>query len=712
MNTIKSESQFYALLIGINYYEPNPYYSSLMGAVRDIQLVEEYLTKTLQIPSEQIKKLISKEEKFNLESIRANYKQEILPTYKNIINAFNEITQTAKHRDLVYIHYSGHGGRAKTLFPEIKLEQQDEGIVPTDTGTSGRYLRDVEIATLLKRMTDKGLVVSVVFDSCHSGGATRGDYAIRGGAVIDNNQRTQKSLVAHRDELIENWKQLTTGKSMQGWLPKQRNYVFLAACRPSEFAYEYAVQGTATERHGALTYWMIDTLRNTTSGLTYQSLYNRVKGIIQSKFPNQLPMLLGEGDRLVFGDQISPTLYTVNLIKVNEQQTEVTLDAGAVQGLTKGTRFAIYSFNTQDFADKSQILAVVEIIQIQSSISVAQVLLPEDGEFEVKGSLEPGFPAVILAAPINLIRRVRFYMKEVGIGEHQLPSELVNKQATALKAVRQALAGNAWVVEVQQGEEGDYQVAVGRNGEYEICIGIPLKNLHPSLMIDDENAPEALVKRLIHLSKYQATAELDNPNSQLSKYLEFELLDQNQQPFRNPNNIVLESGTVCLRIKNNYSHSLNIAILDLEATWGITQIDIQEIDAPFYELASGETLEINDLEFEAPLGESYEQGRETLKLFAVKGLANFKWLTLSPLDEKQQSRGNLNLELENKKEELARKGVKRGEELIVNPLNNLLATIGADIDEPPKVIRSFRRKPNSNAEWATKAIQVTIKPAI
>ena len=179
MNTIKSESQFYALLIGINYYEPNPYYSSLMGAVRDIQLVEEYLTKTLQIPSEQIKKLISKEEKFNLESIRANYKQKILPTYKNIIDAFNEITQIAKHGDLVYIHYSGHGGRVKTLFPEIKLEQQDEGIVPTDIGTSGRYLRDIEIATLLKRMTDKGLIVSVVFDSCHSGGAKRGNFVVR-----------------------------------------------------------------------------------------------------------------------------------------------------------------------------------------------------------------------------------------------------------------------------------------------------------------------------------------------------------------------------------------------------------------------------------------------------------------------------------------------------------------------------------------------------
>ena len=57
-NISNSQSNFYALLIGINHYEPNPYYRNLMGAVRDINLLYEYLTKTLQIPPNQIKKLI------------------------------------------------------------------------------------------------------------------------------------------------------------------------------------------------------------------------------------------------------------------------------------------------------------------------------------------------------------------------------------------------------------------------------------------------------------------------------------------------------------------------------------------------------------------------------------------------------------------------------------------------------------------------------
>lgn len=708
VNTVNFQSQFYALLIGIDYYEPNPYYSSLMGAVRDINLVDTYLKKTLNIPQEQITKLTSPiEEDSNLQAIRGTNEKTIPPTYKNIVKAFDELTQQAKSGDIVYIHYSGHGGRSKTLFPEIKPDKQDESIVPRDIGSSNQYLRDVEMATLLKRMTDKGLIVSVVFDSCHSGGATRGDYAIRGSSEIDNNDRSFHSLVAEKNELIDNWKQLKKGSSRQGWLPNPRNYVFLAACRTSESAYEYSVH--RKERHGALTYWMIDTLRNTTTELTYQSLYNRIKGVINGKFPNQFPMLFGDENRLVFGDKTVSIPYTLNLTDVNEQQTEVTLDAGAAQGLMTGTQFAIYPFNTNNFSDKEKVLAVVEITKIKGSSSTAKVLLEKDGGIEVKGKIETGCPALILSAPVNLIRRVRFYLKEVGEQENQLPKELFEQQNEALEKVRQALINNGWVVEVKEGEESDYQVAVGREGEYEICIGMPLTNLRPFLMIDEPNAPEMVVKRLVHLAKYQGTAELDTPNSTLSKYLEVELLDKNKQPFPDPNNIVLESGMTCLRIKNNYSRSLNIAILDLEPTWGIYKVDIEEENEPFYELASGEELKLDDLEFEAPEGDDYEQAEETLKVFAVKGLANFKWLTLPPLDEEQQSRGNLDLELENKKEELTRRGVTRGEELTVNPLNNLLSMMGAEVNEPPNITRSFRREPNSNAEWTTKQIQITMK---
>ncbi|MGL4503932.1 MAG: hypothetical protein ACRCU2_33025, partial [Planktothrix sp.] len=52
-------NNFYALLIGIDGYTPNPMYKNLKGCVRDINLVGDYFLKTLKIPSEQIVKLIS-----------------------------------------------------------------------------------------------------------------------------------------------------------------------------------------------------------------------------------------------------------------------------------------------------------------------------------------------------------------------------------------------------------------------------------------------------------------------------------------------------------------------------------------------------------------------------------------------------------------------------------------------------------------------------
>ena len=301
-------SKFYALLIGINYYESVAtyprLYKNLGGCVRDIDLVDSYLRETLEIPSEQIWKLTASVEESNeLAEIRAA-QGNILPTYENIVKAFAEITAAADSGDQVYIHYSGHGGRAVTIYPELQgADREDEGIVPMDiAGNNGRYLRDVEIATLLKRITDQGCITAVIFDSCHSGGATRGDCAIRGNEnnKIDATPRSQESLVAPRDELIQNWKILTQADPdlSAGWLPNTNDYVFLAACRPSEFAYEYAVNGG--ERNGALTYWMMDTLTSSNSVLTYKSLYSRVKGMIQSKFPQQLPMLTGDGDREVF----------------------------------------------------------------------------------------------------------------------------------------------------------------------------------------------------------------------------------------------------------------------------------------------------------------------------------------------------------------------------------------------------------------------------
>ncbi|NEU76037.1 caspase family protein [Hassallia byssoidea VB512170] len=633
-------ANFYALLIGIDYYQPNPYYGNLKGAVRDIDKVADYLEKSLKIPTEQITRLTSPLPDTNSLADVRSARGEMPPTYQNIVNAFKSITERAKKGDLVYIHYSGHGGRVNTIFPELKGEgQYDESLAPMDLGNDGYYLRDVEIATLLKRMTDapdqgKGLIVTVIFDSCHSGGATRNDGEIRGSrdGEPDTKDRPKDSVVANRDELVENWRIITQNSKKEGWLPNQREYVFLGACRPSEVANEGRFDGK--DPNGALTYWMIDTLTSVPGGLTYQVLYDRLKGKIQSKYPSQLPMLLGEGDRLVFGDQIKPVQYSLTVIKV--APGKVTLDGGMAQGLSRGTQFALYPVGS-DFTDKQKRLAVAEVTELQASTSTAKILsVEESGVAAVINQIQPGLPAVMESAPLDLKHRVRLHLKEVGNKEYQLPQELADKQAAALEKVRQKMQRNGWLTEVQGNEEeAHYQVAIGREGEYEISSGTPIKNLNPALSIDDAESPAEVVKRLVHLGKYQTAQALDNPASELTNAIEYELLDDDEkQPFPDPNNISLKSGDrAYVRLKNISDEPLNVAILNFEPTWWkISQSPIEGDRGAFYSLQQGQQT-LTRLHFQVPDGN--QQSEETLKLFVTRGIANFQWLILPPLNQQK-----------------------------------------------------------------------------
>jgi hypothetical protein len=701
-------SNFYALLIGIDYYESNPYYKSLQGCVRDIDKVADYLKRSLQSPTKPIiTRLTSPLPDTNSLADVRSARQEKSPTYQNIVNAFKSITENANKGDLVYIHYSGHGGRVKTIFEDLKgVGQYDEGLVPMDVGDDGYYLRDVEMATLLKRMTDEGLIVTVIFDSCHSGGATRNDGEIRGSrdGKPDTNDRPRDSAVADRDKLVENWRTVTQNSSKDGWLPNQREYVFLGACRPTEFAYEAAFE-TGKDRNGALTYWTIDTLNSNPTGLTYQALYDRITGKIQSKFPNQLPMLLGEGDRLVFGSEIKPVQYSLTVLNDADASGQVTLNGGLAQGLNRGTRFGLYPVGS-DFTDKQKRLAVVEITDfLEASKSTAKILtLEESGVSAVIEEIKSGLPAVMESAPVDLKHRIRLHFKEVGDKEDELPQELADKQATALDKVRQAIQGNGWLIEVEGDEEGHYQVAVGRDGEYEISQLTPIANLNPALSLDDATSPVEVVKRLVHLAKYQTAQSLDNPASELTNAIEYELLDaETRQPLPNPNNISLTSGDrLYVRLKNVSSQPLNVAVLDFEATWEISQIPIQGDRNAFYSLQPGEET-LTRLRFQVPDGEYYQQAKETLKLFVTRGIANFQWLILPPLDPQK-------LQEKDKKDYLALRGnlkeaTRSGGNL--NPLNNLLSTIGADPDNPPEITRASY-DPDPNAEWLTRSILLTV----
>lgn len=620
-----------------------------------------------------------------------------------MVAAFQKLTDMAKPDDQVYIHYSGHGERTKTLVPELKgSDGLDEALVPTDIGYSeARYLRDIEIAHLLKKMVDKGLIVTIVLDSCHSGGAVRGGNkaAVRGLGKVDTTQRPMKSLVASINELADTWQSLTPNakrdvKLGSGWLPESKGYVLLAACRPSESAYEYPFEGT--ESNGALTYSLLSSLKDMpedlSPGLTYKQLHDRIVALVHSQFENQTPMLEGDGSRVIFGsDHVQPQ-YAVTVMKVDPDKKRVLLNAGQAHGIRNGAQFAIYPPATVDFTQWEKRLALAKITQLDATDSWAEFSILNNATIvqDVQAVLfDPG--------SVQLVKKVHMVKRD------DLPPEI--DQTAALENVKNALNGISWVELAKDGETAEYQVAINAESEFEIWdrVGQTVANLRPPLKTDDPQSATSLVQRLIHLAKYHTIGQLSNydATSPLAHKLTVELIGMQKdydpadqpkpQPFENSGGIpAINVGEwTFLRMRNNFppgqendpSRILNVTVLDMRPDWGISQVYPSGIE--FFEpLDPGHEIIIS---FRADLPAGYTEGKDVIKVFATIGTTNFHWLELPPLDHPRTRSAS------------TRSGP-------TNPLEKLFASIS---EEKPKT-RNLDLSANPSRKWFTTQVEIHI----
>jgi hypothetical protein len=651
-----AQVKLHALLIGIDCYLPNElpggyYYASLGGCVRDIGHVEEFLRRRFGMPQESILKLTATTQAGQAQPSEPPAQW---PTYENMVAKFKELTAAAEPGDQVYIHYSGHGGRATTVYPDLKGHGGfDEALVPTDIGnTEDRYLRDVEVAHLLKAMVDKKLIVTVVLDSCHSGGATRGlggavprratprpgSAVIDSAGFVDRTPRPFASKVAPLDSLASTWRSIPgstarTVKLASGWLLEPQGYTLLAACRASESANEFPFDGDESE--GALTYWLMDSLKQVGPGLTYKMLHERILAKVHSQFTEQTPQLEGEGNRLVFGSERVQPQYAAVVMQVDASGDRVKLEAGQAQGVRKGARFVVYPQDA-DLMKKEERLVLAEITDLGATESWATVTTRFRGD-----PIPQGAQAVLLdPGDIRLQRAVRV---------------LVAEAATRAEVEKAIQDGGSGFVRLAVGSEpADFQVAVNDGSRcFEIwdSAGAAVPNLRPDVAVSEQGAAARVVQRLVHLAKYRNVRELDNrdPLSPLARKLVVELagvqsdFDPANQPqptpFADPGNTpaITVGEWTFLRVRNalpagqpnDTSRILNVTVLDLQPDWGISQV--YPSGAGFFEpLDPGQEIL---LPLRAGLPDKYDQGTDVLKVFATLGATDFRWLELAPLDQ-------------------------------------------------------------------------------
>jgi hypothetical protein len=643
MNADESGS-LYALLIGIDNYPQRPladgtFYPPLGGCVRDIKRVERFLLDYLGIPINNISKLTATREAGG----SLPEPDEERPTYENMVARFKQLTDNAQRGDRIYIHYSGHGGRTRTAFKDLKGEDGlDEALVPYHIANpEARYLRDIELAALLKAMVDKGLIVTLVLDCCHSGGATKGVGTatvrgmIPGPAGFDTREPPADSAVASLEELANAWagssRSLVRAVTSIGhWLSDIRGYTLLAACRPNELAYEDSFDGK--QKDGALTYWLMDALYSMRSKTTYKDLHDWVLAKIRSQFEKQTPQLEGEGDRVVFGANRIAPVYPIPILEVDDAGKRVKLNAGEVHGLSVGTLLAAYPSGERDLIAIEKRQALLEVTElIGDTDSWAGII-----EDYAKGAIEPGGQAVVLGhADPRLQRTVGLAIEDPG----------------ARQALETAIAehGARFIRLAGENQPIDFQVAVNpaRTDEYEIWerANVAVANLRPAIKIAQPDAARRVVERLVHLAKYRKIQELTNPDPLAGK-VKFELIDVAPEKMA-PDGVPIFAPGDQLKVKirntiepnpaniNDPTRILNITVLDLAPDWQVQQVFPAGAGA-FESLQPGKSIEFLG---EAYLPDGYEEGTDILKVFATQRTSGFRCLELPPLDQPSPGRG-------------------------------------------------------------------------
>ena len=190
-----------ALLVGINSYADKP----LQGCIMDVELQQELLVHRFG---------------FNPADIRLVTDQtDVKPTRAGILQVFEEhLIKQAKPEDVVVFHFSGHGSQVYDPDSGFK-DQLNSTFVPINREISQRgestIVSDIMGETLFLLMSNlKTENVTVILDSCHSGGGKRGNLTIRaidGGRGIEPSpmeREYQQQLMSRLDVTREQVKKL------------------------------------------------------------------------------------------------------------------------------------------------------------------------------------------------------------------------------------------------------------------------------------------------------------------------------------------------------------------------------------------------------------------------------------------------------------------------------------------------------------------------
>jgi Caspase domain len=347
-----------ALVIGINTYQPegtdaqHPIgctygrcelgrFENLQGAVNDAQSMADLLTSPkFGFPANQVFLLTNPappQPRTGIVVLPA-----ILTARNGILAAMQKyLVDVPEPGDTVVFYDASHGslrinskGNKLTVLFNGEYIHADSTIVPADAYKGGYDVRDREMTRIFDSALDKGIHLTVIFDTCYSGGSVRG---------VGPKYR-ERSLAFDPRDINEAPDVLTNGQLRPSPTERKDNPALVfSASQQDQSAIESPPPDIFTEPHGAFTAALLEALEVLPANAPSSVIYQRVKAVLEgSGVPDQEPDLDATAARRqqpLFGGVAADSGKVTTAALSTGNDGSVLLDIGRVSGIGIGSEF-------------------------------------------------------------------------------------------------------------------------------------------------------------------------------------------------------------------------------------------------------------------------------------------------------------------------------------------------------------------------------------
>ena len=480
------------------------------------------------------------------------------------------------------------------------MDEWDETIVPHDSGHIDPYpnkdITDDELNYYLDKLTEKTPNVTVVFDSCHSGSATRGSGLAR---TVEPDKRPppkrERYLTGHARGVNEGKNDLR---------PENSRYALISGCAAHELSFEMQED---RQPYGALTWYLVDQIRRAGADATYRDIMDVVKTRVSARYSGQHPQLEGPGeDQFVFSARSQMSMPYV--LAKPKDNNGVMIEAGQIHKVTIGSKYELYPPGTKSFDKSVKSIAKIEVSSVDLTKSTGKITKGEmiyDAARAVER--EHYWPDPVLRVffmDLDKSKTLQSIKAELKKYKHITPVEAESGYDLLLQDYKDKTDGKRYIVT----EAGDP------------------KEISPRVAVTDSDAVSRVVEQLTHWAKWYNTLGIQNDDPQISVAFEIKLSQEHgssKHVFNNleVSNTLIEGEKFNIEVLNTSNKSLYIALLDLSSDGSVSviyPIGAEEFVAP------GKTW---SKELETFVPDGYDSVRDVLKLIATTSPADFRFLS-------------------------------------------------------------------------------------